>query len=273
MLKLIDLIKLFGIELHNFKIHCAKPDDNEKMTPNEAFFDGTFRQWQERQSRKNFECEHILSLIHLEKDQWLFAGVYVVDDVKPGSWKNTPCCQYTTHEVTGLEDLTGKAIVQFKQTSRAPYLWGTELINNLLVVELRNQRMTIGDFPGYKSVLLSYRMLQTVVRESDPSWRTALSNVAGIYLITDVSNGKLYVGKASGGKGIWQRWTDYATYRHGGDEEIKKLLLKEGNSHAEHFQFSLLEVFDIDSGDDYVLKRETHWKTVLKTREFGLNKN
>jgi hypothetical protein len=214
-----------------------------------------------------------LSLIHLEKDQWLFAGIFVVDGVKPGSWKSQPCYQYTTHEVTGLDDLTGKAIVQFKQTYRAPYLWGMKLVNDLLVVELRNQRMTIGDFPGYKSVLLSYRMLQTVIRESNPSWRTALSNVAGVYLITDTSDGRLYIGSAYGGEGIWQRWTAYAQYGHGGNKEIVKLLLEKSNSHAEHFQFSLLEVCDIDSNSEYIIKRETHWKTVLKTREFGLNKN
>jgi len=273
MLKLIDLIELAGVKLGEFKIHCATPNKNEPWleTPLEAFFDGKFKQWQECQNQKNFEHEQILSLINLEKDLWLFAGVYFVDErAKPSS---TGGYHYSTHEVSGLEDLVGKAIVLFKKGFRASYLLGKKYADKLLIVELRNQRMTIGDFPGYKSVLLSYSMLQTVIRESNPSWRTALSNVGGVYLITDTSDGKLYVGSAYGGEGIWQRWTAYAQNGHGGNKEIVKLLLEKNNSHAEHFQFSLLEVCDIDSDSEYVIKRETHWKTVLKTREFGLNKN
>jgi hypothetical protein len=280
MLKLIDLIELAGVELKNFKIHFATISPNDPLTPLEAFFAGEFKQWQERQSRKNFECSHILSLIqiHPGEDQWIFAGAYKVNDVKPAGneykprngEKNTNWL-YATDEVKGLDHLTGKAIVQFKKDFRQPYVCKTEYADELFVTELRNQRMTIGDFPGYKSVLLSYRMLQTIIRESNPSWRTALSNIGGVYLITDTSNGKLYVGSAYGAEGIWQRWTDYTQNGHGGNKEIVKLLSEKGNPHKEHFQFSLLEVCDIDSDSEDVIKRENHWKTVLKTREFGLN--
>jgi hypothetical protein len=45
--------------------------------------------------------------------------------------------------------------------------------------------MTIGDFPGFNSVVLSHSMLRTLARECPSSWRTALSNVSGVYLITD----------------------------------------------------------------------------------------
>ncbi len=270
MLKLIDLIKLAGIELRDFKIHCATPGD-APPTPLEAFYAGKFKEWQEWQGRKNFECEQILSLINLEKDYWLFAGLYVVDErAKP---KSTGGYGYATHEVSGLEDIVGRAIVQFKRPGRQAYLWEEDYKDRLLIAELRSQRMTIGDFPGYKSVLLSYRMLQIIVNESNPSWRTALSNVAGVYLITDTSDGKLYVGSAYGGEGIWQRWTAYAQNGHGGNKEIVNLLREKGNSHAQRFQFALLEVCDLDSDKDRVIERETFWKDVLKTREFGLNKN
>jgi hypothetical protein len=182
--------------------------------------------------------------------------------------------RYPTREISGLEHLTGKAFIQFKKTFRASYLQGMKYVDGLLMVELRSERMTIGDFPGYKSILLSYRNLQTVIHESNPSWRSALSSVAGVYLITDTSDGALYVGSAYGGKGIWQRWIAYAENGHGGNKEIKRLLNDKGCSNAKHFQFSLLEVCDLDSAKEYVIKREAHWKEVLKTREFGgLNKN
>jgi hypothetical protein len=277
MIKLIDLIELAGVRLRNsdFKIHCATPASSNSK-PLEAFFDGKFKEWQAHQTKKNFGCKYILSLIHLGNDRWLFAGVYaVMGSPKRGKWEGngTDHWRYPTREVNGLEHLTGKAMVQFKRPGQQAYMWGGEYVDKLFLVELLNQRMTIGDCPGYKSILLSYRMLQTVVRESNPSWQSALSNVAGVYLITDTSDGKLYVGSAYGGKGIWQRWVAYAKNGHGGNKEIKKLLSDKGSSHTKYFQFSLLEVCDLDSAKEYVIEREAHWKEVLKTREFGLNKN
>ena len=133
--------------------------------------------------------------------------------------------------------------------------------------------MTIGDFPGFNNVLLSLTMLKTLVRELNPSWLTALSNVAGVYLISDTSTGKNYVGSAYGGDGIWQRWTAYATTGHGGNKELRTLLKQDGTKHAQFFQFTLLEICDLNTSDDYIISRETHWKNALLSREFGLNKN
>ncbi len=270
MIKLIDLIRLAGLELRDFKIHCATWTGHTLL---ETFFDGSFKQWQEQQNRKNFECQHILSLIHLGGDQWLFAGVYVVEGVARGKWKEALCYQYSTRETEGLEHLTGKVIVQFKKACRASYLRGDKYTDRLVVAEIRPQRMTIGDFPGFNSVLLSYPMLKTVVRESNPSWRAGLANVAGVYLIADTSDGRLYVGSAYGGHGIWQRWAAYAKSGHGGNRELRDLLREKGKAHAQHFQFSLLEICDLNSSNDYVIARESHWKTVLQSREFGLNSN
>ncbi len=269
MIKIIELIELAGVKLANFKIHCATGNN---PSPLEAFFDGNFRQWQEHQNQKNFQCENILSLIHLDKDLWLFAGVFVVEGFKSGTWKNKPCYRYETQEVDGLDHLTGKAVVKFNKPFRASYLRGAKYANNLLVSEIRPQRMSIGDFPGFNSVLLTHRMLQTLVRESDPTWRTALSNVAGIYLITDTSSGKHYVGSAYGSEGIWQRWSVYVKNGHGGNKELRNLLHNR-EYHVDNFQYSLLEVCDLNSSDEYIIAREIHWKTVLRSREFGLNKN
>jgi hypothetical protein len=37
--------------------------------------------------------------------------------------------------------------------------------------------------------------------------RGALSSVAGVYLISDTLDGRLYVGSASGQGSFWQRWS------------------------------------------------------------------
>lgn len=270
MIRLKDLISLAGIDLVDFKIHCAT---GRNPTPLETFFEGTFKQLQDEQNQKNFQCSKILSLIHIEGHRWLFAGVYFVDGVKDGTWKEGKCYEYITREMPGLDHLTGKAIIEFKKLFRASYLRGEKHIDRLFVTELRNERMTIGDFPGYNSVRLSYRMLKTIFRERNPSWRSALSNVSGVYLISDTSNGKIYIGSAYGGEGIWNRWNVYAKYGHGGNRELRELLREKGEDHLEYFQFSLLEVCDLNSNDKYIIEREVHWKSVLMTREFGLNKN
>jgi hypothetical protein len=159
MIKLIDLIKLCGVELGDYKIHCAIGEINP---PLEHFYAGTFQRWQEEQNNKNFQCEQILSIIRLDKDRWLFAGLFAVDGVRRGIWKKGECYLYKTHEIGGLENLAGRAIVQFEKKFRASYLRGSKFGDSLIIDSIRDRRMTIGDFPGYNGVCLSYRMLKTI---------------------------------------------------------------------------------------------------------------
>ena len=133
--------------------------------------------------------------------------------------------------------------------------------------------MSLRDFPGYKSVLITHSQLKAIVSQEHPSWRAALQSVGGVYVITDGTSGLLYVGSASGVDGFGGRWASYAKTGHGGNVELKSLLAAEGRQHAENFTYSILEVCDVDAGDDVVVTRECHWKDVLKTREFGLNSN
>ena len=80
MIKLMDLISLAEVEIGKFKIHCAT---GENPTPLEAFYEGTFKEWQEHQNQRNFQCDHIVSLIYLGGTDWLFAGIYKVLGVQP----------------------------------------------------------------------------------------------------------------------------------------------------------------------------------------------
>ena len=128
MLKLVDLITAANVKLGDFKIHCAT---GRNPTPLEAFFSGSFKRWQEHQNQKNFECEQVVSLIALEGDKWLFAGIYNVRGVAPRRVKGKDRYRYTTEEVEGLEHLTGKAVIQFEKKFRASYLRGKKYINQL----------------------------------------------------------------------------------------------------------------------------------------------
>ena len=277
-LRLADLIRLAGVplgEAGDYKLHLATdPGDNP---PLDAFFDGTFQRWQERQGKRNFQCPQVLSLIQLGGDRWLFAGVWAVlgltdhgDEVQPDGWAGFT---YETEPVAGLDHLVGRAVATFRRTGRQPYVWGLGLEDRLVVCEIKPTRLTVGEFPGFNDVLLPLRRLRTIVREGNPSWRAALGNVAGIYLIVDTAGGGRYVGSARGGVGLWQRWSDYAATGHGGNRELKALLRAEPPGYERNFQFTLLEVCDLDAGEEFILARESHWKRALQTREFGLNAN
>lgn len=122
-------------------------------------------------------------------------------------------------------------------------------------------------FPGFDRLVLGYPQLQAVMREPRyASWRTALSAVIGIYLITDMSDGRQYVGKADGAESIRQRWNAYASSGHGGNKELRKL-------DSSTFQFSLLRVFDPGTPTREIDASEGHFKTALGTRKHGLNRN
>lgn len=122
-------------------------------------------------------------------------------------------------------------------------------------------------FPGFDRLVLDYAQLQAVMREHRyASWRTALSSVVGIYLITDTSDGRQYVGKADGVESIRQRWGAYATNGHGGNVELR-------NTDPVSFRFSLLRVFDPSTPTRSIDEAESHFKNALDTRTHGLNRN
>lgn len=63
----------------------------------------------------------------------------------------------------------------------------------------------------------------------------------GVYVITDLSNGRLYVGSASGeASGLWQRWSGYAHLKNltGGNRELEQIRRNLGDAHiVGNFQY------------------------------------
>jgi hypothetical protein len=122
-------------------------------------------------------------------------------------------------------------------------------------------------FPGFDRLVLDHAQLQAVMREHRyASWRTALSSVIGVYLITDTRDGRHYVGKADGEENIRQRWSSYATNGHGGNVELRGL-------DAGSFRYSLLRVFDPSTPTTAIDAAESHFKVALDSRRHGLNRN
>lgn len=133
----------------------------------------------------------------------------------------------------------------------------------------------LGDFPGYNGICLSHNELQDIINQDAPEWKNALSNVKGVYCITDKSNGKLYIGSASGNsEGIWQRWKSYANINNltGGNKDFDEIVKKYGiNYIVNNFSYSILEIFDTKTEREYIIKREEFWKKVFQTTKYGMN--
>ena len=267
MLNLIDVLRAKGFPLDNYKVHLAT---GKTAPPLEAFFKGRFKEWQETQNSKNFPCNHIVSLISLDGDRWLFAGMYKVLGVDKGI--ESPYL-YRTELLPDQDDLIGRVIVRYERIHRAAYVWGHKYGKRLEIAEIRSARLSIGEFPGYNNVIIPHRKLRIVVSQQEPSWKSALSNVKGVYLISDVTNGKAYVGSATGEGGIWQRWEGYANTGHGGNKELRKLIAANGIAYADNFQYSVLEIADSHSTKEFIEGRENYWKDVLLARQFGYNSN
>lgn len=131
------------------------------------------------------------------------------------------------------------------------------------------------EFISYDKILLDFKTLEEIIfnNKQHAVWEEKLSTVAGVYLITDTSTGKHYVGSATGkAGGIWQRWSEYAKTKHGGNTKLIKLLIDSPTQYLS-FQYSILEVFPIKRSSEEVLEYEALYKRKLFSKEFGLNEN
>lgn len=245
------------------KIHFARGGKIPKDALR-AFISGEFKEWQENQKNKNFERRYILSLIWLGDAEWLFAGVYESLDVKQSSDDRF---RYKTKLTVIGSDLIGRMIVRYKRNFRQSYCFLERYLDEIEVVEIRRNEYSL-PFPGYDQVSIAWKDLYAVINTE--SWRTALQNLKGVYLITDVSNGMMYVGSATGNDMLWGRWKSYIDTGHGGNKDLKKLKL---GYIQENFQYSILDVYKANTDDEVIIEREQWWKNVLMTREYGYNMN
>ena len=265
-MKLKDMIPFLEENKKNVNVHCAIGRTNI-FDARDAFMLGSFKEWQEHQTKKNFARDYILSFVFTAKNEWLFVGIYKSLDVKDHPTKDG--FKYDT-ELTDIgKEYIGKAVFSFKKEFRQSYLCLENYIDDFELIEMYREKVK-PVFPGYNKVDVTWKDLSKWI-ETD-SWKTALENQKGVYLITDIKNGKRYVGSASGEEMLLGRWKSYIQSGHGGNVELKEF---DFEYIKENFKYSILEIFKESTDKDTILKRESWWKDVLMTRnkEFGYNKN
>lgn len=281
MIKLVDLLNIKQEDFADYKLHFAT-DANDKRKPYNMFLIDKFGEWQSNQTNKNFNRKYVISLIYYDKDVWLFGGVYKVENTKPvpiyysNGWHGW---HYQLSLTDNQKDLIGRVFVKYKKPFRASYPCLELQTKNgntpadICISSITDKRVSINDFNGFDNVNIPYQSLKYIIENEITSWKTALSNVKGVYIIVDTLTGKQYVGSAYGENCIWQRWTEYAKNGHGENVELKKILQNNGLDYRNNFKYSILEVCNMNLGSEYIIGREAYWKDVLMTREYGLNQN
>lgn len=237
--------------------------------------------WKTKHPNNNLNhADYLLAFAHYYPygpEYFIFGGLYKIKKIEPEVYDEVG------YELTLMEDYKEyrkRLIVKLKKPI------GRDLYNRLYkniqdtlepeVYEIA-PNTKLGHFPGYQNVTLSHPQMQQIISRNEPSWKQALMNVKGVYVITDLSNGKLYIGSASGNTdGIWQRWSDYANIENltGGNKLLNEIKLDKGKDYIiNNFQYSILEIFDTKTKVDTIINRENYWKNVFCTRKHGMNFN
>lgn len=175
---------------------------------------------------------------------------------------------YEFESLTEYEKYTGRLIVKFHNRAQTMVRKANSVIDDCEVAQILPDTFDNDLFPGYDKVNLSWEELRRVLDKEN--WKTALQNQKGVYLITDTSNGKKYVGSACGEYMILGRWKNYIRTCHGGNTGLRALTR---DYIIANFRYSILDIYKSSTDDQIIIERENWWKEILQSRQFGYNEN
>ena len=215
--------------------------------------------------KKEFKVgQTAIGFVKIEKDKWLLFDISKINN----DLNIFNGVGYEYEQIKEFEKYFGRVVIEYKNKVQTLCRKADSVIRDCKVLQILEDTFDDDIFPGYENVSKSWKELQNILNKG--AWKTALENQKGIYLITDKSNGKMYVGSASGKDMIYGRWSTYIKNGHGDNEELKAL----GFSHIQkYFCYSILDIYKSTTPDEIILKRESWWKKTLQSRAFGYNKN
>lgn len=217
------------------------------------------------------EGQIVIGLAQIQYDDWLLIDISRIkksyNKVWDGESKVYLNTFYETETLDEYKKYFGRLVVRFHKNQAFVTMKG-ENIDRFIVKEILADSFDNDLFPGYENINISWNILKRVIEKD--SWKTALINQKGVYLISDNLNGKRYIGAAYGQDMLLGRLKSYVTNGHGGNVELKKLTF---DYIKENFTYSLLEIYKSTTDDQIIIDRESWWKDVLNTRKFGYNIN
>ena len=246
----------------NFANYISKSQDGMF-----AFYNNNYTTWQEQQLKHKIDQKFLLCFVFLDEFEWLFVGFYEIVFVEKLNGKG-----YNTLQITDVgAEFIGRLIVKYDRIQRKELINFENCEDFIQIYEVLRAKQFTFPFRNFNEVKLTFTQLSLIVLQNDQSWKKALSEAKGVYLITDVKTGRLFVGSAYGDISFWDCCLSFVKTGHGGNKTLMKMLAIEGITYAENFQFSILEVKDLYKTDEEIKQREAHWKEILLTREFGYN--
>lgn len=278
-LYLSDIIKRNNLDPTRIKLIRHSLRDKGFL---KCFQKGFMNEYQKVQKENFFQgCDYILTFVSEPGTSAKFMGCYKVGSgiaIKPSMMPlnfpvvemfNGPHYYFDLQKVDMLSDLEGRLIIDWGKAAISWQQWAT---NEKAVVAIQTSPRLA--FNGFENVIISYGELKEIV--TDPTlyenWHTALSSIYAIYLITDQTNGRLYVGSAYGTGGLLGRWESYIRTKHGDNKGIKTVL-KISPSRYEDFQFSILQILPKNITAEEVIEIENLFKGKLLSTEHGMNEN
>ena len=274
IIKLNDLLNLSNEELKTVKVRFNQSNGIENpmdlYLKNPEIVNNQWFLW--RTKSKLFKVGEIaICLLKLSSDTWLLTTIKkITEDLDVCDSIN-----YKAEELEKYNKFYGRVILKYHKTVQTQVMYLGTVKDELEVLEILPTIFDGDEFAGYDKVSLSYSQLEAIIKLKKQTWIGALENQKAVYLQTDKVTGKLYVGSATSDQGmLLSRWQNYIENGHGGNVGLKELVREKGFDYIKkNFQYTIIENFNAKVDDHYVLERESYWKEVLRSREFGYNKN
>lgn len=237
-----------------------------------------FLKYQKEQNKKRFEnVDYMVSFIGEKGTTARFVGVYKVGNKVPSRYMvDDIICDMDI--VDAFEPLTHRIVIDWGKSTVS---WCQDYENQFKAVIRIDEGFEDEDgvprFTSYADTILPFGELEAVINSrKDNPWKTALRSVNCIYVISDLNNGKHYVGSTYGENGIWGRWETYVKTNGYGDNKALKEMQKVDPDYArKNFQWSILEVLPLNVTSDQAVDRENLYKQKLMSRHkhTGYNEN
>jgi hypothetical protein len=285
LIELIPVLKELQ-ENGDYRFHMAKTSWTEEeagkwvgYSPLDAIakWDQDWVGWQEykpyKKSKDNytnrFPGKYIVSFAQISGDDFLFGGIFEIKENQRDHYK----VELTNH----AESLIGRLVIKCKGgTKRNISFTPDRLLHRLTLKEVYPVKYNGETFKSINDINHDYSALEVIFKNQLYDWKNALSEVKGVYLLTDKETGKNYVGSAHGNGGIWERWSQYIFGLTGGNKKLIELVEECGKDYfKKNFKFTILETTGSSATKDDILKLESLWKNKLLSRkeQFGYNAN
>ena len=274
---LLSFLIFQGIPEDGLEVKAYQHVDHDDISIQEIIDKGEFEGYQSYHSGDVLGRGYVVSFIKEATGLSRFLGVWKVlserKEYRPDEKRSLSI--YELNRVAALDEFRDRILIRWP-VGRTTHRWlrrPWRKYPSIQIEEIRQKGFS-GDFPGYQNVILQHQDLIRLAtsQEASQNWVAALKYTRGVYLITDVENGDLYVGSATGAEGIWGRWRDYASSTHGGNAV---LIDKAANieRYADRLQYSILETLGSLAGRDDGLRAEQRWKRKLGRKAIVLNAN